>query len=286
LLVLTSSAISVYRDKFPAYDVDPSRGTATELGEIQANGPGIVWAEPGKSVLLSRTVNELTNIWKCGLNDRLLTQVSVATGPDFSPMQDPGGKGIYFVNGKSAGILTAYNLRSKTSTDPAADNATQPVISPDGKHVVYITVPARDRTELWTSKVDGSNKVKLAAARSLNTSYWAPDNFHVLFTDEEVGAPDKVYVIAADSSGLRQIPWNGGGIQSVQFSADQKFDYLDSFDQGASQPTIWKANADGSNPELVAEGCGHVFDISPRGSIPADDNPRGSSQHQRVFCGG
>ncbi len=265
LLVLTSSPISVYRDRFPAYEVDPSKGTAAELGEISANAPDIVWAEPGKSVLISRTVGGLTNIWKYGLSDKTLTQVSFGTGPDFSPMLDPGGKGIYFVNGKSSGFLTAYNVHSKQSMDIASENATQPVVSPDGKRLVYITAPARDRTELWASNIDGSNKVKLAASTSLGTGYWAPDNFHLFFMEEEPGASDKAYIIAADGSGLHQIPWTEGGIQSLLSSADQKSIYLNSFNQGASKPTVWRENPDGSNPELLAEGCGHVFDVAPGG---------------------
>ena len=63
----------------------------------------------------------------------------MGTGPDTWPMPDPAGKGLYFVNGKSSGFLTAYNSRTKQVTDIASENATQPAISPDGKRVAYIT---------------------------------------------------------------------------------------------------------------------------------------------------
>ena len=55
----------------------------------------VVWAEPGNTVLFSRNVNGLTNIWSYSLKDRNLTQLTFGTGPDYSPMPDPGGKGIY-----------------------------------------------------------------------------------------------------------------------------------------------------------------------------------------------
>src|SRR5215469_10295149 len=71
-----------------------------DLGEIP--GADIVWAEPGNSILFSRAVNGLTNIWKYSFQDRSLTQTTFGTGPDYSPMPDPGGKGIYYVNGKSS----------------------------------------------------------------------------------------------------------------------------------------------------------------------------------------
>ena len=119
-------------------------------------------ANLGKTLLFSRTVNGLTNIWKYSLKDKGLTQVTSGTGPDTSPMPDPGGKGIYFVNGKSTGFLTAYNVRSKQFTDIASENATQPAISPDGKRVMYVTIPESDRSELWASNIDGSGGVRLA----------------------------------------------------------------------------------------------------------------------------
>ena len=62
-----------------------------EVGEASAN-PDFVWAEPGNSILFSRTENGLTNIWKYSLKDRSLTQITFGTGPDYSPMPDPGRK--------------------------------------------------------------------------------------------------------------------------------------------------------------------------------------------------
>jgi len=119
--------------------------SVADLGEIPADrdqreNPNIVWAEPRDSILFTRTVDDLTNIWKFSLRDRSLTQITFGTGPDFSPMPDPGGKGIYYVNGRFSGFLSAYSVQSKKSTDIASD-ATQPAISPDGKRVMYVTRP-------------------------------------------------------------------------------------------------------------------------------------------------
>jgi hypothetical protein len=180
-------------------------------------------------------------------------------------MPDPGGKGIYFVNGKSSGFLTAYNVHSKQSTDISSENATQPVISRDGKRVMYITTPTRDRSELWVANVDGTNKVKITTAKSLGTGYWAPDDLHLLFMEELPGASDKAYSVAADGSGLRQLPWTSGGIQALLWSIDQKTVYFNSYDEGASKSTVWREDADGSNLKVLAEGCGHAFDTAPGG---------------------
>ncbi len=138
-----------------------------DLGGVSGNVFDVVWAEPGKTVLFSRTVNGLTNLWNYSLKDRSLTQISFGTGPDFSPMPDPGGKGIYYVNGKTFGFLTAYHVRSKESTDIVSEDASQPIISRDGKHVMYIALLGPQRTELWVSDIGGGNKVKIASGENL-----------------------------------------------------------------------------------------------------------------------
>src|SRR4029077_11550518 len=60
LLVLTGAPGSQL-EQFHPYEVDLSRRTAVDLGEVPGNAFEVVWAEPGKNVLFSRTVNGLTN---------------------------------------------------------------------------------------------------------------------------------------------------------------------------------------------------------------------------------
>ncbi|HKD63117.1 MAG TPA: hypothetical protein VKB40_03710, partial [Candidatus Acidoferrales bacterium] len=264
LLVFLANPQSNMQD-FRAYDVNSQTRTAVELGEVSANPLDAVWAEPGKTVLLSRAVNGLTNIWKYNLKDKSLAQITFGAGPDFSPMLDPGGKGIYFVNGKSSGLLTAYNTRTKESTNIVED-ATQPAISGNGKRLMYITVPDQERGEVWVSNIDGSQKLKVATTTSgsLGTGTWAPDNLHLTFMEEQAaGQPDKPYIVAADSGRPHELTGIGLVIQNILWSADQKSVYLNSL-SGAGW-IIWKENVDGSNLEKFVEGCGEAFDVSPDG---------------------
>ena len=176
-----------FESKFRFLEINLTSHAAVDLGEVSANAFDAVWAEPGKTVLFGRAVNGLMNVWSYHLNDRSLTQITFGTGPDYTPMPDPGGRGIYFVNGKSSGSLTAYHVHSKESTDIAED-ATGPGISPDGKRVMYVTFPSTHGSELWVSDIDGGNKFKVATGDGLWTGSWAPDNFHVTFVDSAPGA--------------------------------------------------------------------------------------------------
>ena len=261
LLALASDPVALI-PRAQAYRVDLTTRTAEDLGQIAAHIEEVVWEENGKTVLFSRTVNGLTNIWRYNLNDKSYTQVSFGIGPDYWPMLDPNGKGIYFVNGKSAGILSTYNAKTKQSVEIATENATQPSISPDVKKVAYVINPARDRSELWVANLDGSGKVKIATGESLATTSWAPDGSRFYFVDSETGKPDKMYEVNADGSGLRSIPWTSGTIFTIFLSRDRNTLYLTGFEPGSSTPVLWKMNPDGSNVEKVVSDCGQVLDVS------------------------
>src|SRR6516225_3391867 len=233
---------------------------AIDLGEIP--GADIVWAEPGNSILFSGTVNGLTNIWKYSLQDRSLTQITFGTGPDYSPMPDPGGRGIYYVNGKSSGFLTVYHAHTKESKDILSEDATQPAISPDGKRVMYITFPASQRHELWVSDIDGGKKVKIATGENLWTGTWAPDNVHLSFGE---AAQERAYIVGADGTGLHQLPLMGGQPWSSVWSPDQKSVYVAVAEKGGSLFNIWKWNLGASSPEKLADSCCLVTDADPAG---------------------
>jgi sugar lactone lactonase YvrE len=234
---------------------------AVSLGEVSASWPqDIEWAEPGNSVLLSRTINGLTNIWNYRLQERSLTQLTFGTGPDYSPMPDPGGKGIYFVNGKSSGFLTTYNVHSKESLDIVSDDATAPTISPNGKRVMYVTLLGPQRTELWVSDIDGGSKLRLATGEDLHTGTWAADNFHLSFD-----AAGKACIIGADGSGLRQLPPIEGSLINTVWSPDQKSIYVSVAGKEGPEFNIWKWNVDASNAEKLADKCSYATDTDQNG---------------------
>jgi serine/threonine protein kinase/Tol biopolymer transport system component len=251
--------------QFHFYRIDVTSHEAVDLGEVSGKALDVAWGEPGMTVLFSRNVDGLTNIWNYSLKDRNLTQITFGAGSDEAPMPDPSGRGIYFVNGKSSGFLTAYHVHSKESTDIVSENATQPIISRDGKRVMYVTLPAKDRNELWVSDIDGGNKVKIATGEALWTGDWAPDNFHLSFCETGAGAVAKNYVVGADGSGLRQLPFTGVGPMNSIWSPDQKSIYASGVEKANSTSTIWKANADSSNPEKLADNCGAATDADPSG---------------------
>ena len=262
---LLVESIAGYDDQVHFHKVNLSSHTAVDLGAVPGCEGGVVWAEPGKTLLLSRTVNGLTNLWKYGLVDRALTQITSGPGPDLSPMLNPDTKGIYYVNGKASGFLTVYRVGSTQSVDIVLENASQPVISPDGKHVMYLKLSGPDKNELWVSDLDGANPTKLASSgSSLQTGDWSHDSSQLTFMDSSGGA-NKTYAVRADGRDLRQIGRADGLTGFNAWSADGKFLYLSSEKKGAV-PTVWKASVDGSHFEkFLDEGC-FLTSTSPTGN--------------------
>jgi hypothetical protein len=245
--------------------IDLGEVSGGEVSWLSWDAFDVVWSEKGKTVLFSRTVDGLTNIWKYDLQQRSLMQVTFGAGPDFSPMPEPGGTGTYFLNGKSIGYLTAYDVHSKKAIDIASENATQPIISPDGKRVMYITLLANDRNELWVSNINGTAKVKIATGRALWTGSWSADGSHLTFCETEADSSAKNYVVAADGSGLHQLPPLGNGPMNSVWSPDQKSLYVSGTEKVSSIATVWKVDLDSSNVEKFMDHCGAVTDVDPSG---------------------
>src|ERR1700733_15205605 len=105
---LLASAGQMYSPNFRFYRINMTSHKAVDLGDVSGN-EDVAWEEPGNDFLFSQNVNGFTNIWRYNLKDQSLTQITFGAGPDFSPMPDPEAKGVYYVNGKSSGFLTAYH---------------------------------------------------------------------------------------------------------------------------------------------------------------------------------
>jgi Tol biopolymer transport system component len=178
-------------------------------------------------------------------------------------MMTPATTGIYYVNGKASGFLTAYHVRSKESADIVSENASQPIISPDGKRVMYIKLLGPDQSELWVSDIDGANKIKLAASGYLGTGDWSPDSSQLAFTDY-TGGEYKGYLVRVDGRDLRQIQRTEGPLVNMTWSVDAKTLYMSSVVSG-SKFMVWKVNADGSHLEKFLDESCIAFDASPDG---------------------
>jgi serine/threonine protein kinase len=255
------------------YKVNVASHKAQDLGERP--GPNFAtWGEPGKTLLFSRALNGIVNLWEYNIETKSATQLTSGPGPDFLPMQDPNGKGIFFINGKDSGFLSVYDLRSKSTTDIIPELATQPTISPNGKRVMYITQPEPHRSELWVSDIDGNNRTKLASSASLATGAWSPDGSQLEYVDAAADV-DRHYVVNWDGSHLRELPRSLAHIESSVWSKDGNDLYVSGFENSTTTVSTWKITANGSGAERFHEGCGYAMDASQDSKYLLMTSPRG-----------
>jgi serine/threonine protein kinase/Tol biopolymer transport system component len=242
-------------------------GNLSDLGLISGSPSGFIWDEVGKSVLLSRNVNGIINLWRYDLDDRTLIQLTSGAGPDTNPMKDPTGENVFFVNGNQSGYLTVYDVAHKTSTDILSEIAIQPTLSPSAKKVMYVTTPEPGHNELWVSDLDGGNRVKLTTwTAGINTGEWSLDGSRLSFA-KATSDSDLSYFANADGTHLQQLPPTVERNDAAVWSPDGKYFYVSGFQRRTDAETsTWRIATDTLSAEPFAKGCGFAADFSPDGN--------------------
>jgi hypothetical protein len=137
-LLVTSFQTSPNEFRFHRVNL-PSR-KATDLGAAFGIPVIPAWAEPGKSVLFSRDVNGLTNLWKLELANQALTQVTFGPGPDYSPLPDPSSKGIYYKLVRSLGLfLVGVRQKSRATFRKVGVRSEARIYYVNGKQSGFLT---------------------------------------------------------------------------------------------------------------------------------------------------
>lgn len=123
-------------------------------------------------------------------------------------------EGIFIVNRDGTGLR-------QVTTDTA--NSFQPNWSPDGRRIVY----SSDRDghgDLYLVNVDGSGMTRLTTMRGgvYYQSSFSPDGRWIVFQGRPDMAEtrDRVYLVAADGSGLRQLTDSSYGAEGPRWSPD------------------------------------------------------------------
>ncbi len=258
-LLITSQSVS---GSATFHRLDLSTRAIDHIADLPDTSIWTSWAQHGKSLYVSHTVNSITNIWEYSLADHSLRQLTFGTGPDRTPMSDPNGNGVYFISGRSSGALTLYRVSSKQFSDIVTEDASQPVLSTNGQRLAYLTTPELTRGELWVSDLNGAHRLKLASGgQSLETLAWSTDDSKFLYADKE-GADFKLYVIDADGTHTRQLPWIGSFVGFSTWEPGNQSIVVSGLDKDSKAKT-WRIWLDGRPTIELYENCGMAADVSP-----------------------
>jgi serine/threonine protein kinase len=185
------------------------------------------------------------------------------TGPDLGAMADPNGKGVYFVNGKSAGTLTLYRFASKQFSDIVNEDATQPEFSDDSRLVSYLTYPEPGKDELWIADLTTNNRLKIATSSGnhLETLGFSNDNKKYVYS-EIFGDEMQLFLIDTDGTHQQKLPWSGEFVGFIIFDPGDQSLIVSGYAKDRRTPKNWRIFLNGSPSVLLSENCGMAVDVS------------------------
>ena len=129
-------------------------------------------------------------------------------------------------------------------------------ISPDGTQLIISDqIEADNLSRIFVLPIGGSSAPKLVSSYPDARSYWhgwSPDGKTVayVYVHTTNGAYD-IYTRNLDGSGEKALIVGPGVDDGPEYSPDGKYVYFNSTRSGAMQ--IWRANADGTNPEQLTK---------------------------------
>ncbi|HKO02461.1 MAG TPA: S9 family peptidase [Thermoanaerobaculia bacterium] len=122
-------------------------------------------------------------------------------------------------------LLAAALTIQDYATMPAISS---PIISPDGKRIVYVATRAdMERSaydsDLWLAGVDGLNDIQLTHSNSTNNHpRWSPDGSRIAFISDRDEKRNAVWIIGANGGEAEKLTNERGGINDFEFSPDGK----------------------------------------------------------------
>jgi Tol biopolymer transport system component len=158
-----------------------------------------IWALREKTDLVERSGHE---------------PVQLTHGPmaAYWPHPSVDGKRIFFAGYQARNEFVRYELQSGRYTHElpgiSGDNLE---FSRDGKWVTYVSVPGGS---LFRAASDGSQLLQLTSPPLIaGLPHWSPDGKQIAFTGHSAGGQWRVYLVAIDGSGLRQVTNGESGKQ-------------------------------------------------------------------------
>ena len=163
---------------------------------------------------------------------------------------------------------------------PPPRQTREPVWSPDGRRILYVSRGERNTWDLYVINVDGSGQRKMASVASA-TAAWSPDGRRIVFAGRKGSGP---FVINVDGSGQRKLAprgddpaWSPDG-RKIAFAAGAKL-WVVNVD-GTGQRRLWTAgrmsspawSPDGekvlflSDEDNPCDYCFHVYVVNADGS--------------------
>jgi Tol biopolymer transport system component/DNA-binding winged helix-turn-helix (wHTH) protein len=211
------------RLRFSATDFDSG---VSSLWEAAADGRGLRrllpgwsnppseccgdWTPDGRYFVFQVTRQNETHLWVIKERPTVLDDtprpIQLTTGPMsfMQPVPSKDGRKLFTIGCNRRGELARYEAGSGRFMPFLSGLSAEWLdFSRDGQWVSFITFP---EGELWRSRADGSQRIKLASApvRSAGPR-WSPDGSRIVFTSQMPGRRWKLYMVGRDGGTVQRL---------------------------------------------------------------------------------
>jgi TolB protein len=99
--------------------------------------------------------------------------------------------------------------------------AMTPAISPDGEHIAFALRTPRGDTDIFISRLDGSERRNITNNPAVDTSpCWSPGGKQIAFTSDRWGRVNHIFYCDIDGANVRRIIKEGGDADAPSWSPD------------------------------------------------------------------
>ncbi len=159
--------------------------------------------------------------------------------------------------------------------------ASTPVISPDGTQLLFSLRTPRGDSDIYISRLDGSDRRDLTNNPAIDTSpTWAPSGKQIAFVSDREGAAGQIFICDVDGANVRRIVKEGGDADSPAWSPDGRFiafhwkprlaESYDIYLAEVSSGQIWQSTSNSGsneNPSWAPDGRHLAFQSNRSGSV-------------------
>ncbi len=128
---------------------------------------------------------------------------------------------VSFRTGKPEINIYSYTDGSRLAFPMFNSFASTPAISPDGTQIAFALRSPRGDTDIYVSKLDGSERRNITNNPAIDTSpTWSPSGKQIAFAS---GLPSQICICDVDGANLRRIVKEGGDADSPAWSPDGRW---------------------------------------------------------------
>jgi len=208
---------------------------------------GITWTAGGEDLMYSSNRGNGWRLWRVPVYGGSPRDLLVSGNHASFPSVAPAGNRLAFTESPSVAEVWIAQLGSAEPEHErplirSSGREFNPSFSPDGKRVANISDQSGEQ-EVWISDADGTRtQITRLEGRRMGQPQWSPDGKTLLWTVRGQNGAEIFTVPAAGGKATRVL----GDTNDASWSQDGKSIYYSRFDS-----SIWKADADGTNPRQI-----------------------------------